>query len=94
MHSIYDQLFHQEHRRDSIIDLPLSFEDNQIESVIDSQRNQFHRLINAQQVLVEQASLEPTLWWIDNAFSTKRYRALVQQEIETFRMLRNIDATV
>lgn len=92
MHSIYDQLFHHQHSRQSIVDLEL--QERKVESVIDAQRSHFHRLITVQRTLVEYASVEPTLWWVNNAFSTKRYNTLVQQEINTFRMLHNIDATV
>jgi hypothetical protein len=92
MHSIYDQLFHHHHSRESLIYLEL--QEKIIESFTDSQRNHFHRLIAVQRTLVEHASLEPTLWWMNNAFSAKRYNTLVQQQIDTFGMLHNIDATV
>ncbi len=92
MHSIYDKLFHHNHTHESRIHLEL--EEKIMESFIDSQRSHFHHLITVQRILVEHASLEPTLWWVNNAFSTKRYNALVQQQINTFNMLHNIDATV
>ena len=92
MHLIYDQLFHHQHSRQSIVDLELV--ENKIESVIDYQRIDFYRLINIQRTLVEYASVEPTLWWVNNAFSTKRYNILVQQQIKTFQMLHNIDTAV
>jgi hypothetical protein len=92
MHSIYDQLFHHYHSRESLLHLEL--EEKTIQSFIDTHRSHFHRLISLQRILVEHASLEPTLWWINNAFSTKRYNALVQEQMNIFRMLHNIDATV
>jgi hypothetical protein len=92
MHSIYDQLFHHQHSRESLTHLEL--EEKTIKSFIGSQRIRFHRLIAVQRTLVDHASIEPTLWWVNNAFSTKRYNALVQQQMNTFRILHNIDATV
>jgi hypothetical protein len=92
MHSIYDQLFHHQHSRESLIHL--EFEEKTIKSFINAQRCHFHQLIAVQRTLVEHASLEPTLWWVNNAFSTKRYNELVQQQINTFRILHNIDSIV
>jgi hypothetical protein len=92
MYSIHDQLFHHHDSPKSPIHLEL--QKKNIESFIDSQQNHFHRLIAVQRILVEHASLEPTLWWMNNAFSAKRYNTLVQQQIDTFGMLHNIDATV
>jgi hypothetical protein len=92
MHSIYDKLFHHNHSRESITQLEL--EEQKVVSFIDVQQCRFYRLIGLQRTLVEHASLEPALWWINNAFSTRRYNALVQQQINTFRMLHDIDATV
>ncbi|CAF1199417.1 unnamed protein product [Rotaria sordida] len=92
MHSIYDQLFHHNHSRESIIRLEL--EQQKIESFIDVQRSCFHHLISLQRTLVEHASLEPTFWWINNNFSTKYYNVLIQQQINIFKMLHNIDATL
>jgi hypothetical protein len=92
MHSIYDQLFHHTHSNESLIHLELDKQN--MESFIDFQRSYFHRLISFQRTLVEHASIEPTLWWINNTFSTKLYNTLVQEQINLFRILHNIDATV
>jgi len=92
MHSIYDKLFHYNHSRESLTQLDLG--EKKVESFIDVQRCHFYRLTSLQRTLVEHASLEPALWWINNAFSTRRYTALVEQQINTFRMLYDIDATV
>lgn len=92
MHTIYDKLFHHNHSRESLINIEL--EEQTVNSFIDFQRSQFHRLISVQLTLIEHASLEPALCWINNAFSTKRYSTLVQQQLDTFRMLYNIDTTV
>jgi hypothetical protein len=94
MHSIYDKLFHHTHSHESLIHLELELEENTIESFVDSQRNRFHHLINLQQTLVEHASLEPTSWWVTKTFSVKRYNALIQKQINIFRMLHSMDATV
>lgn len=92
MHLIYDKLFHHNHSRESLIDI--EFENISTKSFINSQQNSFYNLINLQRTLVEHASLEPTLWRGNNAFSTKRYNSLVQHQLNTFQMLYNIDATV
>lgn len=69
-------------------------EDEEITSFADAQRSRFHQLISTQRTLVQHASLEPTLWWFKNSFSTNRYSVLVDQQIDLFRMLHNIDAIV
>ncbi|CAF0844950.1 unnamed protein product [Adineta steineri] len=92
MHSIYDQLFHHDHSHESLIQLDLEEQKN--ESFISTQRNSFYSLINVQRTLVEHASLEPTFWWMKNAFSTKRYNILVQKQVHIYNMLHNIDATL
>jgi hypothetical protein len=92
MHSVYDQLFHHDHSRESLILLEL--EEQEIKSFTTTQRNHFHRLISQQRTLLAHASLEPTLWWVNNAFSKKRYSALIQQQMNIFKILNNIDGTV
>jgi len=92
MHWIYDKLFHYDHSRESLVQVEL--EEQKVVSFIDVQRCRFYRLTSLQRTLVEHASLEPALWWINNAFSTRRYTALVEQQNNTFRMLYDIDATV
>ena len=101
MHSIYDQLFHSEH--DNILYMDTSEsgeakedeeEKEEIKSFADAQRSRFHLLISIQRALVQHASLEPTLWWFKNSFSSTRYVTLVDQQTDLFRMLHNIDAIV
>ncbi|CAF1021837.1 unnamed protein product [Rotaria sordida] len=89
IHSVYDKLFYHNNSQECCIHLEL--EEKQIESFINDERSHFHRLISLQRTLVEHASLEPTIWWINNGFSTKFYNILTQQQIDTYRMLHNID---
>ncbi|CAF3606759.1 unnamed protein product [Rotaria sordida] len=90
IHSIYDQLFPHENLEVDIIDVEKKNE-QEIKSIIDTQRSRFHQLISSQRVLVGHASLEPTMWWFHNSFSSIRYDTLVEQQIDMFRMLHNID---
>jgi hypothetical protein len=76
-----------------VVDIEESKE-QEIKSFADGQRNRFHQLISAQRILVGHASLEPTMWWFKNEFSSVRYSTLVDQQIDIFRMLHNIDAIV
>lgn len=103
MHLIYDRLFHADH--DSILYMDTSEssetkepegeeEEEEIKSFADAQRSRFHQLISTQRVLVQHASLEPTLWWFKNSFSSVPYAKLVDQQTDLFRMLHNIDAIV
>ncbi|CAF3358711.1 unnamed protein product [Rotaria sp. Silwood1] len=91
MHSIYDQLSPHENLNVDIIDVEKQNE-QEIKSFIDAQRSRFHQLISSQRVLVGHASLEPAMWWFHNSFSSIRYDTLVEQQIDMFRMLHNIDA--
>ncbi|UJR37557.1 hypothetical protein I4U23_030258 [Adineta vaga] len=92
MHSVYDQLFHHRHSQDSL--MQVEFEEKKIKSFVDIERSLFHRLINSQRTLVEHASLEPTLWWMNRGFSTQHYNSLVRQQVSTFNMLYDIDAAL
>ncbi|CAF1053029.1 unnamed protein product [Rotaria sp. Silwood1] len=89
MHSVYATLFHYNNLKEYCIHLEL--EEKEMESFINDERSYFHRLISLQRTLVEHASLEPTLWWINKGFSTKFYSILTQQQIDTYRMLHSID---
>jgi hypothetical protein len=93
MHSIYDQLFHHVHLTTLTIDVVKPVNEK-IKSFADAQRSRFHQLVSIQRALVQHASLEPTLWWFRNRFSSSRYVTLVEQQIDLFRMLHNIDAIV
>jgi hypothetical protein len=93
MHLVYDQLFHHKHVHDEA-SIDLEEQEQEFKSFFNAQRKRFSQLISAQRTLVEQASLEPTLWWFNNAFSTSRYTILVRQQLGMFRMLHNIDSTV
>ncbi|CAF1406378.1 unnamed protein product [Rotaria sordida] len=91
MHSIYDQLAPHENLDIEIIDVEKKNE-QEIKSVIDAQRSRFQQLISSQRILVGHAALEPTMWWFHNNFSSIRYDTLVEQQVNMFRMLYNIDA--
>jgi len=93
MHSIYDQLFHYEHLDVIAIDIEKENE-QEIKSFVDVQRARFHLLISGQRTLVGHASLEPTMWWFQNKFSSIRYETLLAQQTDMFRMLHNVDAIV
>ena len=88
MHDVYDELFHDEQiEKDTSITIdPISF--------LDKQRSQFNQLISSQRILVLNASLEPSFFWFKNSFSSIRYNLIVQQQINIFRMLNNIDIAV
>lgn len=47
-----------------------------------------------QRLLVSYASLEPSYWWLKNDFSSSRYKILVEQQIDIYRMLHNINSSV
>ncbi|CAF1324160.1 unnamed protein product [Adineta ricciae] len=87
MHKIFDELFHHKHSEKDL-------SKDQIKSFLQQQRSSFHQLINFQRILVSNASVEPTFCWFQNRFSNTRYNLIVQQQIDIFRMLHNIDATV
>ena len=87
MHKIFDELFHHEHSEKD-------FSKDQIKSFLQQQRSSFHQLINFQRILVSNASVEPTFCWFQNRFSNTRYNLIVQQQIDVFRVLHNIDAAV
>ncbi len=93
MHSIHDQLFHYKHLNTNIIDLEIK-DAQEIQSFVDAQRSRFHQLISGQRALVGHASLEPTMWWFRNNFSSIRYESLAVQQTDMFRMLHNVDAIV
>ncbi|CAF1333701.1 unnamed protein product [Adineta steineri] len=92
MHKVYDELFHHQHLEK---DISIYFNNkNQIKPFLDKQRSYFHQLISSQRILVSNASIEPTFCWFKNGFSSSRYNLIVQQQIDIFRMLHNIDATL
>ncbi len=93
IHLIYDKLFYYEHLHVTVVDVEKQVE-QEIKSFIDGQRGRFHQLISGQRVLVKHTSLEPTLWWFKNSFSSIRYNTLLEQQNDMFRMLHNIDAIV
>lgn len=95
MHSIYDRLFHYQHLDMVAIDIQKEKEpEPDIKSFVDAQRARFHQLISGQRALIGAVSLEPTMWWFQNSFSSVRYETLLTQETDVFRMLHNIDAIV
>ncbi|CAM4863385.1 unnamed protein product [Rotaria socialis] len=91
MQSIYDQFLPDDNSDIGIINVEKQNE-QEVKSFIDTQRSRFHQLISSQRALVGHVALEPTLWWFHNTFSTARYETLVQQQVDMFRMLHNIDA--
>jgi hypothetical protein len=92
MGSIYNQLFCLEHTNETSIDVEQ--QEQKIQSFFNTQRNHFYQLITTQRSLIQHASAEPSLWWFNNNFSTDRYQSLVQQEIDIFLILHNIDTAV
>lgn len=91
--SIYDQLLPDESSDLNIIEIEKANEE-EVKSFVDTQRSRFHQMISSQRGLVRQAALEPTMWWFHNSFSLSRYETLVEQQVDIFRMLHNIDAIV
>ncbi|UJR24079.1 hypothetical protein I4U23_027047 [Adineta vaga] len=92
MHKVYDELFHHEHFEK---DHSIYFNNqNQIKSFLQWQRLSFHQLISIQRILVSNASIEPIFCWFKNHFSTIRYNLIIQQQIDIFRILHNIDAAL
>ncbi len=91
IHSIYDQFFQHQHARRSSITLE---QQQEIKFNIDIQRRHFHQLISSQRTLVNYASLEPSICWFNYGFSSSRYSLLVQQQLDMFRMLDSMYATV
>jgi hypothetical protein len=92
MHEVYHQLFHHQYLENGI---SISFEnENKIKSFLDKQRSTFQQLITSQRISVLNASIEPTFFWFKNEFSSSRYNLIVQQQIDLFRILHNIDAAV
>ena len=89
LHSVYDQFFHHQHSGRLLIE----DHDDEEKSDFHIQRSRFHQLIGAQRILVNHAIHEPSLWWFNYGFSSTRYRILVQQQLDVFRMLHNINAT-
>ena len=90
LHSIYDQFFNHQHSGRLLIE----DREQKVESDFYIQRSRFHQLISAQRILINHAVHEPSLWWFNHGFSSTRYRILVQQQLDVFRMLHNINATV
>jgi hypothetical protein len=88
---VYDQFFHHEHARRTSITID---QQQEIKLSIDLQRRHFHELISSQRTLLNHASLEPSIWWFNYGFSSDRYNILIQQELDMFRMLHNMYATV
>ena len=94
MRPIYDRLFHQD---DSNTETDTDLEKNdppKIQSVVSTQRGNFHRLIGAQRVLLDYASLEPAICWSRNKFCPELYTKLASQQTDIFQMLHNIDTIV
>ncbi|CAF1140908.1 unnamed protein product [Rotaria sp. Silwood1] len=92
MHKLYDELFHHQHMENEI---SIDFENiNEIKSFLDEQRYHFHQLISSQRMLVTTVSMEPTFCWFKNPFSSSHYNLIVQQQMDIFRMLHNIDVAL
>ena len=51
-------------------------------------------MISAQRILLKHASREPSLWWFNYNFSESRYNILGRQQIDIFRILHSMNATV
>jgi len=88
---IYNKVFHHEDTEQTTIDFSKL---DDIKYYIDTQRRYFHKMISIQRILVCSASIEPSCWWLNNGFSNSRYKTLVQQQIDIYRMLHNINTSV
>jgi len=88
MNEVYDELFCHKH-----LSICLN-NDNEIKSFLDKQRAKFQQLITCQRLFVVNASIEPTFFWFKNDFSSNRYDKIVQQQIDIFRILHNIDCAL
>lgn len=89
----YNEVFHH-HPSGPIENIVELSELNDIKYYIENERRLFHQIISVQQTLVDYASVEPSWCWLKNAFSNSRYTILVQQQIEIYRMLHNINTSV
>ncbi|CAF3844490.1 unnamed protein product [Adineta steineri] len=89
---IYDQLFYNKHLNEMSIDIEK--EEQNIQSFFDVQRSHISQLITIQRNLIEHASSEPSFWWVNNNCSIKRYKTLVQQEIDMFQIFYCIDTAL
>ncbi|CAF1360199.1 unnamed protein product [Adineta steineri] len=87
---IYKKVFHNEDETNdkNLIDFS-KFDD--IKFHIDNERRCFLKLISIQRTLVGYACIEPSCWWLNNGFSTSRYKKLLEQQIDIYRMLHNIN---
>lgn len=95
MHEVYDQLFHHQHSDEEMKQFSIDLNNqNEIKSFLDKQRTKFHQLISFQRIFVANASIEPTFFWFKNDFSSNRYEKIVQQQIDIFRILHNIDVAL
>ncbi|CAF3245551.1 unnamed protein product [Rotaria sp. Silwood2] len=90
MDNSFQQVFRQNDKNESSTNSDEQI-DIEIKPFFDSYQNEFHRLMNTQQILLGYASLEPTFWWFKNDCPTARYTLLAQQQSDMFRLLQNID---
>ncbi|CAF1028782.1 unnamed protein product [Adineta ricciae] len=49
---------------------------------------------NSQRIQLNYASLEPSIWWFNYGFSPSQYDLLIKQQLDMFRMLHNMHATL
>jgi hypothetical protein len=92
MYSVYDQLFNHEHLEK---DLSVCFQNPaEIQSFLHKQRSHFNKLITSERLLVSNAQLEPSFCWFQNRFCSFHYNLIVEEQIDIFRMLHNIDTAV
>jgi hypothetical protein len=92
MDFIYNQFYYPEQL--DHVSLNIDQQEENIKSSFQIKRDDIYQLIITQQTLIEHASVEPSLWWLHNNFSTNRYKTLVQQEIDIFQLLFCINTTV
>ncbi|CAF1195700.1 unnamed protein product [Adineta ricciae] len=91
IHSVYDQFFQHQHARRYSLSMN---EEEEIKFHIDLQRRHFHQLISSQRIQLNYASLEPSIWWFNYGFSPSQYDLLIKQQLDMFRMLHNMHATL
>ncbi|CAF4574337.1 unnamed protein product, partial [Didymodactylos carnosus] len=92
VHIIYDQLLLlRTNNTTTTIQIDI---DKQLKlgAFLASQHSIFQSLIDVQRILVGEASVEPTFWL--KSFSKSQYKTLIQQQIDVFRMLHNIDTSL
>ena len=91
IHDVYDRIFQHPYSSRLAIDIE---QVKEIKFLFGMEQTHFLDLISMQRTLVSCASREPCLWFFSYGFSSSRYRILVQHQLDMFRILHSMDATV